>query len=117
VTLEHVAESVRRRRFRFVDEAQLQTGLAQALEADGFAVEREVRLGARDRLDLLVDGVAIEVKVAGGAVDVARQLARYARHDRVEALLLVTSRVRHVQVPRELGGKPLEIVALAGTAL
>jgi hypothetical protein len=38
-------------------------------------VEREVRLNARDRIDLLVDRVGIEVKVTGAWRDVERQLA------------------------------------------
>lgn len=81
--------------FRYANEDDLQVGVAAALELAGFDVEREVRLAPGDRIDMLVDAVGIEVKVAGTTASAARQCARYLRSSRVDELILVTSRARH----------------------
>ncbi|MGH2878927.1 MAG: hypothetical protein ACRDK4_04880 [Solirubrobacteraceae bacterium] len=110
-----IVEALRAVRFNYGDEDRLQEGIAAALAAVGFDVEREVRLSARDRIDLLVGRVGIEVKVAGSPGSVANQLLRYAKSDRIDGLVLVTSRVRHL-APMVLG-KPIEVVQLAGAGL
>jgi hypothetical protein len=56
---------------------------------------REHRLSDRDRPDFFVTvgGVAIEVKIGGrgqSRTGIVRQLARYAEHDQVEAIILAT---------------------------
>lgn len=112
MTLEDVAIALRGYRFRYANEDALQRGLAGALEASGFDVQREVILDAHSRIDLLIGGVGIEVKVAGSTPRVLRQLERYTRFDAVESLILVTSRARHAGDRRELGGKPFEVVSL-----
>ncbi len=108
-----VADAIRAFDFRYGDEDQLQQGLAAALESEGFDVQREVRLNARDRIDLMVDRVGIEVKVAGATASVGRQLARYAQHD-LDGLVLVTNKLRHS--PPELP-IPVEVVCLTGASL
>lgn len=95
-------------RFAFADEDDLQQGLADALASLGLAPEREVRLGSAGRIDLLVDGVGIEVKVTGQAARVSAQLSRYAERPEVRELLLVTTRARH-RPPHELSGKPCRV--------
>lgn len=113
---EAIAAHISRHRFVYRDERQLQDGLAELLEAD-HVVEREVRLNARDRLDLLVDGtLCIETKIAGTPSSVLRQVERYAQHPSVEAILLVTSRVRH-SIPRTVNGKPVVVAMLGRHAL
>ena len=103
-------------RFRHANESDLQAGLARALTDAGYEVQREVRLNARDRIDLLVARVGIEVKVAGVPRDVERQLGRYARSDLVDALVLVTTRARH-RPPDTMHGKPVRVASLLGAAL
>ena len=104
-------------RFSYANEYQLQEGLAAALSSRGWPVEREVRLGARDRIDLLVGSVGVEVKVAGKPDSVVRQLTRYAESDDIDALVLVTSRVRHLDLPALINGKPVVSVSLVGAGL
>jgi hypothetical protein len=58
--------------------------------------------------------VGIEIKVAGRAAPVARQLRRYAEHDQVRQLVLVTTRATLRAVPRELAGKSVLVVWLPG---
>lgn len=114
VEAETVAGVVRKYRFGFVAEDQLQLGLAAAFEAEGLEAEREVRLSPRDRIDFLIGGVGVEVKVDGSAAQVERQLARYAQSPRVHSLVLVTNCVRHGNVARELNGKPVTVLANFG---
>jgi hypothetical protein len=111
-----LTEALRRHRFNYSNEDQLQQGIAAALTAAGFDVEREVRLDGRSRIDLLVGRVGIEVKVAGTPDAVERQLARYASSDRIDGLMLVTSRPRHL-IPQTINGKPVETVQLAAAGL
>jgi alkanesulfonate monooxygenase SsuD/methylene tetrahydromethanopterin reductase-like flavin-dependent oxidoreductase (luciferase family) len=107
-----VAAHISRHRFTYRDERDLQEGIAELLGGEHH-VEREVRLNAADRVDLLVDGsLCIETKIAGSPQAVRRQLERYAAHPDIAAILLVTSRVRH-DVPHEMNGKPV-IVAMLG---
>jgi hypothetical protein len=107
-------ETITAHRYRYCDEKQLHEGLAGALSAAGYTVEREVPLTAADRIDLLVGRVGIEVKLAGATPSVLRQLQRYARSDRLDSLLLVTTRTRHAQLPDHVGGKRLIVVSLLG---
>lgn len=96
-------------RFRFATEAELQDGIAEALS--GYDVQREVRLNARDRIDFTLWGVGIEVKIKGGVSALTRQLVRYAELDEVKGLVVVTSQTQYaLQLPRELGGKPMAVV-------
>lgn len=111
-----IAEALRRYRFTYCNEDQLQEGIAAALVEEGFEVEREVRLPGLGRIDLLVGRVGIEVKVAGTPIEVASQVARYAFCEEIDGLVLVTSRPRH-RIPAIANGKPVETVQLAGGAL
>lgn len=104
-------------RFRWASEADLQEGLALCLSEFGYPVEREIRLSARDRIDLLVHRTGIEVKVAkpGSATPIERvlaQLGRYAESDQIDELVLVSTSARHRIVPQTIGGKPLRVVVL-----
>lgn len=76
------------------------------------AVQREYVLGPQDRPDFLVHGcIAIEVKIKGARKRlVFRQLTRYAAHERVTALILVTNLA--MGLPAEIGGKPVHVVSL-----
>lgn len=111
-------------RFTVGNEADLQLAIDGVLAGTGLAIEREVRLNARDRLDFLVyphtaaeGGTAIEVKVDGSATALHRQLARYAKSERVIDIVVVTNRARLCDVPKEIGGKRVEVISLLSGAL
>lgn len=113
--LDQVLAVLRGHRFRYTNEDELQEGIAAALAHNGLKPLREVRLSDRDRIDVLVDPVGIEVKVAGSQSHPWDQLKRYAEHEAIEALVLVTN--RPYTLPPEVGGKPLHVVSLAGLGL
>lgn len=108
-----------RARFRYANEIELHDGITALIKSLGIPIgaeHREVRLSDRDRIDfLLASAIGIEVKVNGSPGDVWRQLARYAEHDRVRSLLLITTRLKHVRgAPTELGGKQVGMAVLRG---
>ena len=83
----------------------------QALTQAGIPWEHEVRLAPRCRIDLMADGIGIEIK-KGKPVrsDLMRQLARYAACPQVKVLVALVE--RSVDLPRAIGGKPLYTVSL-----
>lgn len=102
-------------KYDIVDEDTMQLGIGEALRQGGIAFEREHRLSRRDRPDFFVDGVAIEVKRKGTLNELLRQLSRYAEHDQVRELLVVTARVQSTSLPTQLHGKPLCCCVLIGS--
>ena len=73
---------------------------------------REVRLSPRDRIDLMTEcGIGIECKIKGSPTIIVNQLLRYAEHDAVKSLILVTSKRTHLTTElfreKEILGKPL----------
>lgn len=83
---------------------QLQAFLDKAC---GALTSREVVLSPTDRVDFMVDGVAIELKVKCSTNEILRQLARYAQHESVrEILLLSVTRAPLLKLPPTLNGKP-----------
>lgn len=100
------------------NEAELQEALLRALYEAGHDFEREHRLSERDRPDFLVAGcLVIEVKVGGSVADLLRQLQRYASHDVVQGLLVVTTRSSLSNLPAELQRKPVRALRLWSASL
>lgn len=104
-------------RFNEATEDHLQRGIEALLREAGVSFEREVRLSATDRVDFLVGDVGVECKIGGSLADATRQLHRYAQHERIRELVLVTTRVRLAQVPTELNGKQVRVAATFGGLL
>jgi hypothetical protein len=114
VTVAGVVAVIAAHRFGHATEAELQ---ADVLTRAGYSVKREARLSARNRIDLLVDRIGIEVKVDGSAGNVVRQLERYADSEALDALVLASSRRHHLAMPGSLNGKPVVVVSLVTGAL
>ena len=93
-------------------ERAAQDAIEAALIADGVPYTREARLSRTDRIDFLTaTGVGIEVKVDCPVADVLRQLARYARHDQIAALVVVATNPRSVhRLPATIGGVPVTAI-------
>jgi alkanesulfonate monooxygenase SsuD/methylene tetrahydromethanopterin reductase-like flavin-dependent oxidoreductase (luciferase family) len=116
VSAEAIAAALDGFRFVWRDEYELQDGIASVLSAAGWPVRREVPLAPRCRIDLLVDRVGVEVKVAGSPEVVARQLQRYARQGALTGLVLATTCPAHRALPERVGGLPLTLAYLTHLA-
>jgi hypothetical protein len=103
---------IRRARLPLGDEKATQTAMAELFTAHNIAFEREKALSKTERLDFFIPpGLAIEVKLNGArSAEIYRQLARYALHDCVRGIMLVTNRA--VAVPVTIHGKPTYYVSL-----
>lgn len=105
-----------RGRLLFGTEAQLQQACAELFAAERFDAAAQQQLGPGERPDFMIGGLAVELKVKGTADALTRQLRRYAAHDEVRGIVVVTSRARHRGIPREISGKPVRVVWLSGAA-
>jgi len=103
-------------RIPLTDEKETQRYISECLQANHTRHKREHRLSSRDIIDLWVPhsdggGVAIEVKLHHARpADVLRQLTRYAAHDCVRTIFLVSNRA--MALPPEINGKPLHYISL-----
>ncbi len=70
----------------------------------------------KNRIDFLVGRTGLELKVDGSLQAVTSQLSRYAQADRVDALVLLTTKLRLCRVPPMLNGKPV-VVALCSRGI
>ena len=102
-------------RLRVYPEKTLQEDIESVLRESGISFNREFPLSKRDRVDFLVGSVAIEVKIKGSKTDVLRQLFRYAEHDRIREILLITTKAAHRSIDGEkLLGKDVSVYWING---
>lgn len=79
--------------------------MASALEH--LPLEREYRLGDGDIVDFFGEGIAVEVKLKGSRRAIFNQLERYAGHESVASVLLVTN--VPTGMPSQIKGKPVRV--------
>ena len=103
-----IARELGRTRLRMSTEAALQIDVQGVLDRIGYDYAREKPLGPKDRPDFLAGDVAIEVKARYSKRAIYRQLERYAGHDAVRAIVLVTGTA--LGMPAEIKGKPIYVV-------
>ncbi len=92
------------------DEFALHAELEARLIAKRIPFEREVRMGPHKRPDFVVKGIAVELKIAGGEMEILRQMKRYAADPTIRGVVLVSTKA--MAVPETLGGKPVAVVNL-----
>lgn len=109
MTTSQIAKLLHEHRFNFTKEAELQQAINRVFVLNRIVYSREVRLTDKDRIDFLVGNVGVEVKVDGSLSDVTRQLHRYVQSAEIESMLLVTTRLRHLDCPRFLNRKEIEV--------
>lgn len=107
-----IAANLEQYKFSFANEWDLHNGVAQVLASLGLDFQKEVVLAPKNRIDFLVGKVGIEIKVDMSLAGVTRQLWRYADSEKIESLILVTTRHAHRGLPLEMKGKPIFIVYL-----
>ncbi len=115
--LPDVLAALARIRTRASTEADLQAAVGMAFKLARVPHEQQVRISPHDRLDFLAGDVAVELKVDGSAAALLRQLDRYAAHERVGAIVVVSTRARHLEMPAALRGKPVHLVSLLAGGL
>lgn len=86
--------------------------IADVLIKDGLDVQREVVLSPKDRIDIMVDGIGVEVKTAHSRRQIHAQLVRYAKLDLITGMVLATG-VAFPSHIREANGKPFRCASLA----
>lgn len=107
-----LAQLIYSTKFHFKDEGQLQAGIGELLRRSNIPFTPEYRLTPQDRIDFIVGHVGIEVKVASTAIEVTRQLYRYAASSEIDSLILVSTKSAHRGIWTEIAGKPVRIVHL-----
>ena len=114
-----VVSVLRRHRYNYSNEKDLQEGIEQALLKNMIPFEREkILVDKHGTIDFLIDGrIGLEIKIKGSPSSVARQLARYLDCSEVSELVLVTGRALLGRLPVVLRGKKLTVVNLWETFL
>lgn len=116
--IDEIVAIVKQCSFRWSSEYDIHRGLLQWLQKNQQhlpSFRSEVSLSKRDRLDVLLDdGTAIEIKVDGSKTEVLRQLHRYAEHEEVTGLVLLTTRMTHTLLPPTVLDKRLAVVTIIG---
>lgn len=101
-------------RFSMSQEKQTQAEIEEFLKSKGFYYEREKRLSAQDVPDFILntgDGnILLEVKTRCSRRAVYRQLERYAQHNNVNGLVLLTA--TSMKLPNQINGKPAIVVSI-----
>ncbi|WP_252109094.1 MULTISPECIES: hypothetical protein [unclassified Halomonas] len=101
-------------RLNSATEKQAQADLEQALAETGWIFQREWRLSDRDIPDFVVrvneTVIVIELKTRAQRKRIYRQLERYAQHNQVDAVVLLTGTA--MQLPSEISGKPARVASM-----
>lgn len=112
-TLDRICELCQTLQCRVARELPLQDAIETLLRENFLGVMREAKLSPGSIVDFLVNSVGLEVKTDGAPTHVLRQIQRYAESDLVQAMVLVTTRAKHREMPNELRGKPVRVVWLS----
>lgn len=105
-------------RIHYSTESVMHSDVTDLLVTAGIEFIAEHRFSARDRVDFWIpsEGIAIECKIDGSASAVLSQCLRYAEHDVVRSVILVTCRARHKAEMADLptlNDKPFSLVWVA----
>lgn len=112
LAVEYLVELLTSYRFRHQCESSLESGICQALDEAKITYRRQPQLTPRDRPDLLIGHIAVEIKIKGPRTAVVRQLWRYAKIEEVGSILLVTTRNAHRNMPSAIKDKPVRVLYL-----
>jgi hypothetical protein len=105
-----IATELGRHRLRATPESALQASIESVLNTMGVDFGREVKLSPADRPDFMCGDVVLEAKAKYPKRSIYRQLERYAAHERVGAIILVTGTA--MGMPAEINGKPVYVVSI-----
>lgn len=101
---------------RMGHEKRAQQDLADHLISLNVPFEREVSLSSADIPDFVVPteqgNIVIELKIRAQRMKIYKQLERYAQHDSVQGIVLLTATA--MSLPPEINGKPATVVSMGG---
>jgi hypothetical protein len=123
-TATRIVECLSRARLPLEDEKALQAAMLDELQRANINAQSEWGIEGGGAIDFAVTipqyasdermprlpFVGIEVKIAGGKRDIHRQLLKYSGDQRLQELIVATS--RPLSLPHLIGGKPAIIVDL-----
>lgn len=90
------------------NEYDYQDQFAEWLRDTKLVYEREHTLSANERVDFLVEGIAVEFKLKCSSSKALQQLSRYAQSPTVKEILLISvTRAALQNLPPTLNGKPV----------
>ena len=108
-----IIEAVSRLRItkRNLEEKEIQNLVEKALQETNIDFEKEKNLAPRNRVDLFIDGIVVEIKKRRPPrTQVINQLTRYASLPAVREVVLILE--RYMDLPEEINGKPVSVVSL-----
>lgn len=117
--LEHLIVALKKYRFNYTNERDLQDGIQQVFETLDEPFEREYVLSKADRLDFYWPNqkVGVEVKIDHALSALTRQIHRYVQHEDIRGVLVVTGKLRLNAIPTEINKKPVYLHSLATSLL
>lgn len=110
ISPEQIIKELSRWRYPLNHEKRTQELISSSLTNAGIEHQREVRLTPTDIVDFMVGDIAIEVKLKGQRRAILKQCERYATHEAVQSLVLVTNAA--MGFPPEIHGKPCYMMSL-----
>lgn len=112
--LNEVLKIISTTKLNAVIEKVSQKELEDSFKNNGISVEREYQLSKKDIVDFAVKTeiglVVIELKIKAKRTSIYRQLSRYAKHDEVAAVVLLTGTA--MRLPAVIENKPAAVISL-----
>ena len=115
--IQQLRKQIQRYNYVYENETELQDQIETVLKDFNVLYSREHKLDDKSRIDFYLpkEKIGIEIKVKSGANVVSDQLARYAKCDQIEQLILITTRMAHVQLQGTMyGNVMLETIFIGG---
>ena len=117
--IEHLSKVLSKYRFNFSNEKDLQAGMGKVFASIGEEFVAEYHLSDEDIVDFYfpTKKIGVEAKIDHSLSDLTRQLFRYAQHESILGILVVTSKARLANLPEEMNHKPIRCHSLIGSVL
>ncbi len=106
--IDQIITALKNKRITVENEKKTQQEIYDILLEADYNVKDEYRLSDQDIPDFFIDGIAIEVKIKGNSRKIYKQCERYAMHNAVTQLLLITN--KSMGFPPEINGKPCYVL-------
>lgn len=116
-TLKNIQLSLKGASLNLSNEKLLQNDIAIAFEKHNISFKKEVKLDEKSTVDFMIEDLAIEIKISSkvSAMSIYRQIEKYAKNEKVAAVLLMTSKT--MRMPESVFGKEIYILSLGRTQL